>query len=102
MESVGALLSFLRETWVISPHQHGFLPRRSCLSNLLVFEEAVTGMMDEGYTVDIIYFDLVKAFDSGNDRLLLAKMKSFGLGDVVMRWTEACETGLETGLLSLS
>ncbi len=44
-----------------SPHQHGFLPGRSRLSNLLAFEEAVTRMMDEGHTVN---FD--KAFDSAN------------------------------------
>ncbi len=49
-----ALLSFLSETWAISPHQHGFFPRRSCLYNLLVLAEAVTRMMDEGYAVDIV------------------------------------------------
>ncbi len=41
-------------------------------------------MTDEGHTVN---FD--KAFDSANHRFLLAKMKSFGLGDVIVRWIEA-------------
>ncbi len=80
-----ALLSFLNDTRSTSPHQHGFLPRGSCLSSLLVFEEAVTRMMDEGHTVDVIYLDFAKAFDSTNHRFLLVKMKSFGLGDVVVR-----------------
>ncbi len=44
-----------------------FYPFRSCLSNLLVFEEAVTRMMDEGHTVDVIYLDFAKAFDSVNN-----------------------------------
>ncbi len=57
-----ALLSFLSETMVITPHQHGYLPRRCCLSNLLVFEEAVTGMMDEGHTHDVIYLDFDKIY----------------------------------------
>ncbi len=69
-----ALLSILSDTRSISPHQQGFLPRRSCLSNLLVFEEAVTRMMDEGHTVDVIYLDFAKAFDSVNHRFLLAEM----------------------------
>ncbi len=56
-----AHLSFLSEALSISPHQHGFLPRRSCLSNLLVFEEVVTRMMDEGHAVDLIYLDCAKA-----------------------------------------
>ncbi len=34
-------------------------------------------------------FDFAKAFGSVNHRFLLEKMKSFGLGDVVVRWIEA-------------
>ncbi len=67
-------LSFIIETRSISPHQHGFLPHRSCLSNLLVFGEAVPRMMDEGHTIYIIYFDFAKAFDSVNHRFLLRKL----------------------------
>ncbi len=59
-------------------------------------------MMDEGHTVDVVYLDFAKDFDAAKQRLLLAKMKSFGLTDVVILWIEACETGLETGLPSLS
>ncbi len=49
--------------------------------------------MDEGHTVDVIYLDFAKAFDSVNQRFLLAKMKSFGLRDVVVRWIEAYLSG---------
>ncbi len=67
--------------------------RRSCLSYLLVFEEAVTRMIDEGHTVDVIYLDFAKAFESVIHRFLLANMKSFGLGDVIVRWIEAYLSG---------
>ncbi len=80
-----ALLSFLSDKRSISAYQHGVLPRRSCLSNLLVFEGAVTRLIDEGHTVDIIYLHFAKVFDSVNHRFLLAKMKSFCFGDVVVR-----------------
>ncbi len=53
----------------------------------------MTRMMDEGHTVDVIYLDFAQAFDSVNHRFLLAKMKSFGLGDVVVRWIEAYLSG---------
>ncbi len=46
-----ALLLFLTETRSLSPSQHGFLPRRSCLSNLILQEERVTRLLDEGHTV---------------------------------------------------
>ncbi len=41
-----------------------------------VFEEAVPRMKDEGHTVDVIYLDFAKAFDSVNHRFILAKLKS--------------------------
>ncbi len=49
----------------------------------------MTRMMDEGHTFDVIYLDVAKVFDSVNHRFRLAKMKSFGLGDSVVRWIEA-------------
>ncbi len=79
------LFSFLSDARSISPHQHGFLPRRPCLSNPLVFEEAMTHKMGEGHTVDVIYLDLANSIDSVNRKFLLAKMKFFGLGDVIAR-----------------
>ncbi len=48
-----------------------------CLSNLLVIEEAVTRMMDEGHTAGAIYVDFAKAPDPFNRRFFLAKMKSW-------------------------
>ncbi len=52
-------------------------------------------MMDEAHTVDVIYLDFVKDFDPVNHRLLVAKMKSFSLGDVVVRWSwsRECTSG---------
>ncbi len=44
--------------------------------------------MDQGHTVDY-----AKAFDSVFFGVLLAKMKSAGLGDVTVLWIEACLTG---------
>ncbi len=50
-------------------------------------------MMDEGHTVDVISLHFTKAFDSVNRRFLLAKMKPFGLGDVVVGCIEAYLSG---------
>ncbi len=53
----------------------------------------MTRMMDEGHTVDVSYLDFAKAFDTMNHRYRLSKMKSFGLGDVVVRWIEEYLSG---------
>ncbi len=66
----------------VKDHRKIILPRWSCLSNLLVFEEAVTHMMGDGHIVDVIYLDFGKAVDTANLRFLL--VISFGLGDVVV------------------
>ncbi len=53
----------------------------------------MTRMMDEGHTVDFINLDFAKVFDSVNSKFLLAKVQSFGLGDVIVRWIEAYHSG---------
>ncbi len=76
--------NILTETRSLSPSQHGFLPRRYCLSNLILQEERVTRLLDEGHTVDLVYFDFAEAFDSVNHRFLLAKLRSYGIDGAVL------------------
>ncbi len=42
----------------ISTLQHGFMPRRSCLTNVIVAEELITGITDQVEPVDVGYLDL--------------------------------------------
>ncbi len=42
--------------------------------------------MDEGHTVDLVYLDFAKAFESVNHRFLLAKLKSSGIDELVLNW----------------
>ncbi len=97
----GALLSFISDTRSISPYQHGFLSRRSCLSNLLVFEEAVTRMIDEGHTVDVIYLDFSKAFDSVNHRFHLAKMRSSVTVELLLKPVRETDNNVAKNILLL-
>ena len=45
---------------LIEVSQHGFLPGRSCLTNLLAYLESVTKHVDSGLPVNTL--DLTKAF----------------------------------------
>jgi len=58
-------VSHLKSNELIRNSQHRFRKGRSisCLTNLLVFLDKVTGYTDEGYKVDVIYLDFTKAFD---------------------------------------
>ncbi len=42
-------------------------------------------LLDEGHTMDKVYFDFAQAFDSVNHRYLIAKLKSFGIDVTVLR-----------------
>ena len=68
--------------------QHGFMKRKSCLTNLLDFFEYVTSEVDRGNPVDTIYLDFSKAFDKVPHKRLLAKLKSHKISDNVLTWIE--------------
>jgi len=57
-----ALLHHLESNELIVNSQHGFRKGRSCLTNLLEFRDKITGCIDTGDTVDVIFLDFAKAF----------------------------------------
>jgi len=54
--------------------QHGFQSRLSCLTQLMVATEYWTKILQQRDSIDIIYFDFKKAFDSVPHRRLLRHM----------------------------
>ena len=71
---------------LIHPHQHGFVPRKSCLTNLLESFLDWIHSVDEGFGVDIIYLDFKKAFDSVPHRRLLHKIEGYGVCGNLLSW----------------
>ena len=55
-----ALVQFLEERQLLVDSQHGFRKGRSCLSNLLIFLERVTRVIDEGDSVDVVFWTLLR------------------------------------------
>jgi hypothetical protein len=62
----------------ISPHQHGFVEKRSTLTNLAYFSQYVSEAIDSKYQVDVLYTDFQKAFDQIDHFILLRKLEQFG------------------------
>jgi ribonuclease P/MRP protein subunit RPP40 len=71
---------------LIQGSQHGFVKRRSCLTNLLVFMDEVSDFVDKGLPVDVIYLDFQKAFDKVPHERLLRKIGAHGIGGKVYQW----------------
>ena len=72
---------------LINPNQHGFLPKKSCTTQLVTFTDSLALSLNSNYRVDTIYFDFMKAFDSVNHDLLLQKLKqSFKVDGILLRF----------------
>ncbi len=77
------MLAHLSQFSLLTSRQHGFLPRSSNLTNLLVAEELITTWFDEGNAVNLIYLDFSNAFESVNHRLFLAQLREYGIAPIV-------------------
>ena len=82
------IMQHLVDNDLISQHQHGFVPGRSCTTQLLEALDSWTEIVDSGGGVDVIYMDYQKAFDSVPHRRLLMKLQSLGVDGYVLRWVQ--------------
>ena len=81
-----SMLHHLTVNGLISQQQHGFLPHRSCTSQLLTALNDWTCSLDQGYPIDVIYFDFRKAFDTVLHARLLLKLKEYGINGNLLCW----------------
>ena len=78
---------------LFSKEQHGFRPGRSCITQLLEVMETWTEILDEGGTVDAIYFDFAKAFDTVPRERLLGKCEAYGMNGDMLKWIRSFLSG---------
>ena len=83
------IIDYLLRHQLINPSQHGFMPNKSCATNLLEFLEKITDLFDNSIPVDVVFLDFSKAFDKVPHKRLLAKMESLGIRGNLLRWTES-------------
>jgi len=87
------IILHLESNNLISGEQHGFVAGRSCVTNLLETLDDWTEIIGSGGTVDVIYMDFMKAFDTVPHRRLLAKIEAHGIQDKVQKWIAAFLSG---------
>lgn len=63
---------------VTGDSQCDFTKSNLYLTNLLVFYDRVTALMDDGRVTDITYLDLCKAFDTILHDILVSKLERHG------------------------
>ena len=87
------ILNYLTEEDLLSCHQYGFRPKRSCTLQLLEVLDAWSRELESRNPIDVIYLDFQKAFDSVPHRRLLLKLQSYGITGKLLAWIEAFLTG---------
>jgi len=82
------IIKQVEEKKVIRSSQHGFSKGKSCLTNLIASYNVMTGWVDEGRAVDVVYLYFSKAFDTVSHYILLGKLRKYGLDKWSVRWIE--------------
>ena len=91
MESIvrDKIVTHMERNNLFSKKQHGFVPLRNCMTNLLTCMEKWTDMIEKRLPIDIIYTDFAKAFDRVPHQRLLKKMKNMGIIGKTQSWIQA-------------
>lgn len=77
----------------LSEYQHGFVHGRSCTTQLLKVVDRWTEILDQGGTVDAVYLDFAKAFDTVPHQRLLVKLAGYGINGHILEWIRHFLTG---------
>ncbi len=83
------VIDHLKKHNLLYKHQHAFVGQRSCITQILEALDTWTSIIEEEDTVDSIYLDFAKAFDSVPHQRLLTKIKALGIDGKVLAWLAA-------------
>ena len=81
-----AIVKHFTQNKLYSECQHGFRTKRSCITQLLEAMEYFTSKLDIGESVDVIYLDFKKAFDTVPHARLMIKLSAYGLNGKLKDW----------------
>ena len=74
---------------LLSQQQHGFVTGKSCMTNLIETIDDWTQALEEDSSLDAIYMDFKKAFDTVPHQRLLRKIQATGIQGQTLKWIEA-------------
>ena len=81
-------MKYLIENLLLFRDQHGFVPKKSCVTNLLETLDFLTRELSRGNDVDEIMLDFSKAFDLVPHNRLIHKMRGYGFTDGLVDWVK--------------
>ena len=91
MESIirDNIVKFFSDNNLYSECQHGFRSKRSGVTQLIEVIEYFANTLDKGDSLDVVYLDFSKAFDSVPHERLLIKLSAYGIEDKLLQWIKS-------------
>ena len=80
------LYEYLDTHELLAANQFGFRHGRTVDDQLLLVYDDVSCWLDSGESVDIVFFDFAKAFDTVSHGLLLVKLRHLGVSGSILSW----------------
>ena len=72
---------------LIDDRQHGFLPMKSCTTQMVPYVDSLMLSLNNNFRTDTIYFDFAKAFDSVSHDIILDKLKySYNIDGTMLKF----------------
>ncbi|CAB4030778.1 Hypothetical predicted protein, partial [Paramuricea clavata] len=73
----------------INPCQHGFIPGRNCVTQLIEVFDTIGNLLDRGKQIDVLYLDMSKAFDKVSHTRLLLRLRDIGFSGNILKWFQS-------------
>nr|CAD2201910.1 unnamed protein product [Meloidogyne enterolobii]CAD2204097.1 unnamed protein product [Meloidogyne enterolobii]CAD2204993.1 unnamed protein product [Meloidogyne enterolobii]CAD2206028.1 unnamed protein product [Meloidogyne enterolobii] len=77
---------YVEQNGILPDCQHGFRPNKSVTTQLIEVQDDISFALDNKNLINIVYFDLAKAFDSIPHERLLTKLKVIGIEKSLLKW----------------
>ena len=87
------IMSFLIKEQLLSSEQHGFMPRKSTVTQLVKCISHWQWARNSRNTTDIIYLDFSEAFDKVCHKKLFLKLKCYSSSGNLLQWIKNFLTG---------
>ena len=78
--------TYMLDNNLFSKKQHGFVPKRDYMTNLITCMELWSTILDAGEAVDILFTNFSKGFDSVPQQRLFNKMEDIGITGSTLNW----------------
>ena len=80
------ILAYMVSNKLLTNLQHGFVPGKSCQSNLLLMLNFLTKSIKKGTDAGLVYLNFAKTFDSMLHNRLICKLHNYGISGNLLLW----------------